>query len=546
LFLVAAFIVLSQADYFTEKLPEGCGTALRTRSSWDSISKEDKQLFANVVYKMKQLRGKWSDWIGQKETSLYDFFVNVHANMQNSYGWHGTSFFLPAHKWYLWSFESALIYTAYTNREALGITQEQACSMAIPYWDWTLDCDYNGKDNVCPVLSDNNSGIWDADAFGSAKVEPGTNYVIDGIPYYDDWICVGPTSSNPNYPDAPDYPNYDNWLKRDLYCGPNGYSLSVGPSQAMFSVTTLKTYKLFASWVEGTGHGVPHMFCGFTMAMMFSPDDPLFWLHHCNVDHLYHLWIDCQGMEKISSSKLTSSQYSAWTNQRGSSSTSFSSTSEIPYYWGDATTVLFPKDKKTGKWPNPTNMWDVGVGGVTGYDGMNYEYGPDQLVRGFGKSCPDQTWSICDVGYVPGKSKKRDEILHPTMQEFKDIFEAKVSEGKSHQEAIHEMAMTECQNAPKNEITPGLQRWIEMNGLLPEQFDSICDKPSERMGQAQDTRGNQDATVTNLSGSATPLWVIIVASVGSALILIAVIALVIISIRRKAQVAEKDGSYRQM
>jgi len=132
------------------------------------------------------------------------------------------------------------------------------------------------------------------------------------------------------------------------------------------------------------------------------------------------------------------------------------------------------------------------------------------------------------------------------IQEFKDIFEAKVSEGKTHKEALHEMAMTECQNAPKNEITPRFMEWLKLNNIPPEKFDSICDKPSERMSLARD---REDSTTTLLgSQTAIPLWVIITASVGSALILIAVITLIIFfTLKRKsAEVVDNDDLYRQM
>jgi hypothetical protein len=518
---------------------------------------------------MKLTRDVWAPALGTTDP-LYDVFVQIHASQSTSTNWHGTAFFLLAHKWFLWVYESAIIWTAYTNRVALGITEAEACAICLPYWDWIMD--YDGiADNTCPVLEDNKSGIWDENAFGSAYVDPSTYYVVDGMPALDGWKTVVKTSSNWQYPDR-QYANYDNHLKRELYCGPDGYNLNVGPSQAMKEITTRKAFKDYATWLEGAGHGVPHMFCGFSMSLMFSPDDPIFWLHHCNVDRLYAFWVDCQGFENIAAASITTAQYTPFVNKRGVyDTTPYAKSKEIPYKWNDATTILFPKDKTTGKWPTPQQLWPYGLPGSTGYDGINYRYGTDQLVRGYGKTCPNQVWSIVDPGYVA--TKKRDESIHPMIQEFKDIFESKVSEGKSHQEALHEMAMTECENAPKNEITPSLARWIEMNGLQPEQFDSICDKPSKRMSQARDredktattltarvpylvsermslARDREDTTATTLTGSTTavPLWVIIAASVGSAIVLIAVISLVIFfTIRRKPEeVVDNDDLYRQM
>jgi len=432
---------------------------------------------------------------------------------------------------------------------AFGITQDQACSLTVPYWDWTLDFDSNGGDNICPVLTDNKSGIWDATAFGTGTVQKGTYYVTDGIPAQPAWVTVAKTSSSWQFPTSNKYPNFDNHLKRELYCGPDGYNLNVGPTQAMNSITSYTKFLDFATWLETTIHGTIHMFCGFTMSVMISPDDPLFFLHHCNVDRLYHLWIDCQGYENITSSSITSNQYAANPKSKdnpvsGLPDYTFTSTSEMPYYWDKSVSTVYTK--KNNKWPSPKDVWSTGFPNAPGYDGMYYRYGTDQLVRGFGKSCPNKNWTLVDVGYVPTTSKKRDEGLHPMIQEFKDIFEAKVSEGKTHKEALHEMAMTECQNAPKNEITPRFMEWLKLNNIPPEKFDSICDKPSERMNLARD---REDSTTTLLgSQTAIPLWVIITASVGSALILIAVITLIIFfTLKRKsAEVVDNDDLYRQM
>jgi len=278
---------------------------------------------------------------------------------------------------------------------------------------------------------------------------------------------------------------------------------------------------------------------------MFSPDDPIFFLHHCNVDRLWHLWIDCQGYENIDSKSLKTNQYS---NYLSPTYPQYGVNNEIPYYWDDKVTEALPKTN--GKWPSPADLWSVGLKGP-GYDGMNYRYGKDNCVRTLGKTCPDQTWSICDVGYV--KPQKRDETIHPRLQEMVDSFEGKLNEGKSHVIALHELAMEECESAPKNEIGSQFKEWIDMMNLKPEQFDTICDKPSLRQAWLQgddeeEIQQDNHDQVSNLSVNVVPLWVIIVASVGSALLLIAVVSIVIMVTiaRRKSKDAENAGSYREM
>jgi len=270
-------------------------------------------------------------------------------------------------------------------------------------------------------------------------------------------------------------------------------------------------------------------------------------LHHGNVDRFYHLWQDCQGYENIPSKSITATQYAANPTSRdnpvnGLPDYTFSMSSQIPYYWGKTITTPFPKTN--GAWPTPRDMWSTGLS-TPGYDGICYRYGKDQLVRGFGTACPDQTWNLVDVGYVATTSK-RDDSINPLIQEYKNQYELKVSEGKSHKDALYEMAVQECMNAPKNEITPRLMGWMKMNNLKPEHFDSICDKPSQRMALAQD---REDTSTSSIGYStAVPVWVIISASVGSAVILIAVISIAIFFAMRKRKLptVENDDLYVPM
>jgi tyrosinase len=52
-----------------------------------------------------------------------------------------------------------------------------------------------------------------------------------------------------------------------------------------------KTYRDFHSQLETTVHNQIHMFVGGTMMLVeWSAYDPLFWVHHANVDRLWYLW----------------------------------------------------------------------------------------------------------------------------------------------------------------------------------------------------------------------------------------------------------------
>jgi len=130
------------------------------------------------------------------------------------------------------------------------------------------------------------------------------------------------------------------------------------------------------------------------------------------------------------------------------------------------------------------------------------------------------------------------------MRDRSNTFEAKLHEGKSHQQVIIEMAKSECERSPKNDIDDMFLQWIKMSNHAAEDYDSICDKPSMRLKDRMNQASNQVGQRNDPNDStATPLWVILVASICSALVVIAIIIIFIIFSRRKAEIA--DG-YKQM
>ena len=56
-------------------------------------------------------------------------------------------------------------------------------------------------------------------------------------------------------------------------------------------------YQFFRPFLEGTPHPLPHVCLGGSdlgdMATLYSPNDPVFFLHHSFVDLIYALWQDC-------------------------------------------------------------------------------------------------------------------------------------------------------------------------------------------------------------------------------------------------------------
>jgi hypothetical protein len=260
------------------------------------------------------------------------------------------------------------------------------------------------------------------------------------------------------------------------------------------------------------------------------------------MDRLYHLWADCNGYDAISSDQLGKSQYEAVNPISGTDParnpytlTAFTVglDEKIPFAWEkvDSGSLIFPFDN----WPTPRQLWSCGTDGKRGHAGMYYRYGTDQIVRAFSRSCPDaESWTLVDVGYTWAPNQKRDVILHPRMHNLVDTYEAKLNEGKSHKTVLFEMAKTECELAPKNDIDELFLSWIKMSNHVPEAYDSICDKPSLRLKMKEEKDEVPLDINVKETGTTVPLWAILVASICSGLIVIAIVVFIIISIRRQS------------
>jgi len=503
---------------------------------------------------MKQIKGIW--WNGGTTMPLYDFFVKIHMEIANSYGWHGTSFFLPAHKYFLWMFETAMIYTAYTKRTTLGITDKQACSITLPYWDWLLDADLDWNDDSWPCYY---SPVLDSRVMGSWETDQNSLYVIDGyFANLKDWTTYQKTSASDD-PSDPSGPYYDNHLKRYFV-----YDYQMTTDNPTCINGMVDNFETFTGFLEGRLHGTPHMFIYESMSLMFSPDDPLFWLHHCNIDRLYHFWADCWEYDAIKSLTSTNTkQYKPLNPVSGrSTDTAYfpyypynkydvGLTAKIPFWVGEnLDSYIFPK----ADFPTPQKLWSMGDSGALGYDSIWYRYGPDTLCQQFGTSCTKNLkWRWVNQ---PTSTTKRslddeemDENSHPRLAHVKEqgkYFREEVAKGRDHQEVLFELATANCHTVKKlDENDPVLLSWIKMNRNSIESWDSPCDKISERI--TKESEDNAQTNELSAGGNFVPIWVIVSASIGTAIILITIVVVIIIFLRKRSQnVPQPEYSYAEM
>jgi tyrosinase len=185
-------------------------------------------------------------------------------------GWaHNGPAFFPWHRQYILQFEKDL--------------QSIDPSVTLPYWDWTAPA------------TDKNSSPFTADFLGNDgesappdKPED-AGKVVDG-PFAHD----GPNHWTINVKDEPQDPDYlDRGFGR--ISGSERLPTVVQLQRAMSIIYyDGPVWKLgspgFRTAAEVTLHNLVHRWVNGAMVRMTSPNDPVFWLHHANIDRLWGDW----------------------------------------------------------------------------------------------------------------------------------------------------------------------------------------------------------------------------------------------------------------
>ncbi|EEU41258.1 uncharacterized protein NECHADRAFT_83487 [Fusarium vanettenii 77-13-4] len=211
---------------------------------------------------------------GQDAPSLIDQPPNNGTQPQITiYGVHGVGVFLPWHRYAIWTFESVL-------RTECNYTGTQ------PYWDWTLDNPAsNGSLFKSPVLKS-----FGGD--GSAT----NNCVEDGPFTGDTFLNIGPLESLAKNPRC-----LTRAITEDLFNTSSGWEDIYPPTMSRRSFVQLQAFIDSLDFITEedkveTGAFVsPHtlghsVIGGDLMDLYSSPNDPIFWVHHAQLDYLWSLW----------------------------------------------------------------------------------------------------------------------------------------------------------------------------------------------------------------------------------------------------------------
>ena len=197
-----------------------------------------------------------------KRTGVYDQFVLRHANT-NMRAIHRSPAFLPWHRRFIWDFEREL--QRVSGNPELGL----------PYWNWPE----GGA----------NASMWDDDLLGG-NGDISTQIVNRGPFRAGQWSIVNSSGADAGP------------LRRAF--GSQGWAQTLPTLNEIEQVLAITPYDIspwsefsnpsFRNQLEGFDgpnlHNRGHGWVAGSMLPMTSPNDPVFFLHHCMVDKLWHEW----------------------------------------------------------------------------------------------------------------------------------------------------------------------------------------------------------------------------------------------------------------
>ena len=200
--------------------------------------------------------------------SIYDQFVAVHwgvynfTGAQTRNGAHGGPAFFPWHREYLKRYEQAL--------------QSVDARVTLPYWNWG-----NGEDEaeIEAIFRDDRMG-----PMGSGNQFLGT--VTSG------YFALNANDFNPNGWRVRPEIRQNAYATEALYRRtefPDPDATNWPTSEVVGNLMGQNDFHQFRPGLEGP-HGTVHMQIGGDMGQRTSPNDPIFFMHHAQIDRIWAHW----------------------------------------------------------------------------------------------------------------------------------------------------------------------------------------------------------------------------------------------------------------
>lgn len=281
-------------------------STLKVRKNAKNLTAQERQDFVNAVLALKTIPSPYGAGL-----SYYDQFVMWHRNSFycDTMAAHMGPAFLPWHRQFLLMFENAL-------------SQAAGKPIAIPYWDWTDDestravfqddlmgGDGNPAEGYALTTGAFRKGNWTLNVVDQPQVDPyGLRYITRS---FGTFPGVGKLPTSADVQNALAVQAYDAapW---DVTPGPSasfrnnleGWRNNTGEGCEDSLMTPLHDstptphvmHNGVHLWVSGMSDvpGVGDSIPG-TMANNTSLNDPVFWLHHANIDRLWAMWTSRHG-----------------------------------------------------------------------------------------------------------------------------------------------------------------------------------------------------------------------------------------------------------
>ncbi len=291
---------------------------LRVRKNVKSLTVDERRDFVDAVLALKAAPSPYDPGL-----SYYDQFVAWHLDLypcgmgHEMIRPHGGPMFLPWHRLFLLHFENAL-------REVSGKP------ITVPYWDWSdpastaavfaddvMGGDGDPNEGFAVTSGPFRKGAWTLNVnplgvqytgsasphitrrFGSFPV-PGFGVLptpedisfVLGRPRYD--VAPYDAASNPNVSFRNALEGF--WQKVGPARIPAG-AMVCGPDGVMMTASGPGMHNLVHAWVGGLLGMTPQGPKLGTMFLPTSPNDPVFFLHHANIDRLWAEWQEVHGVD---------------------------------------------------------------------------------------------------------------------------------------------------------------------------------------------------------------------------------------------------------
>lgn len=240
---------------------------LSAQDSWDPTI----LWYARAVKALKQVTGV-------ADPKGWPYLAHIHGATEPPNTWpqgvddwnscqHGSWFFLPWHRMYLHYFEQIVMDVV----EGLGGPDD----WALPFWDYSADPARSDTLSLPPAFVDT---TWPDGGQNPLREELRATGIKDGDPVDVDDVKLGTWTVSFS----------TDFLTRPSFGGP---------------VTGFHHPPAGQGLVEAQPHGTIHVDVGglnppgLMSRFHTAPLDPIFWLHHCNIDRLWEVWRNLQNTE---------------------------------------------------------------------------------------------------------------------------------------------------------------------------------------------------------------------------------------------------------